>query len=42
MTDADDQYVEKYAAWRARFNPRDDGHAADRVIARILREGILQ
>jgi CDP-glycerol glycerophosphotransferase len=42
MTDADDQYIEKYAAWRARFNLRDDGHAADRVIARILREGILQ
>ncbi len=35
-------YAERYAAWRARFNPRDDGHPAERVIARILREGILQ
>jgi CDP-glycerol glycerophosphotransferase (TagB/SpsB family) len=35
-------YAERYAAWRARFNPRDDGHAAERVIARVLREGILK
>ena len=37
-----DDYAEKYAAWRARFNPRDDGHAAERVIARVLSEGILK
>lgn len=37
-----DQYAERYAAWRARFNPRDDGRAAERVIARVLREGILE
>jgi CDP-glycerol glycerophosphotransferase (TagB/SpsB family) len=35
------QYAQKYAAWRERFNPRDDGKAAERVIARVLREGIL-
>lgn len=33
------EYADKYAAWRARFNPRDDGHAAERVIARLIREG---
>jgi len=38
----DDQYAQRYAAWRARFNPRDDGRAAERVIARVLREGILE
>ncbi|WP_349898618.1 CDP-glycerol glycerophosphotransferase family protein [Parafrigoribacterium soli] len=35
-------YAERYAAWRARFNPRDDGHAAERVIARVLGESILE
>ncbi|MEO6943319.1 MAG: CDP-glycerol glycerophosphotransferase family protein [Lacisediminihabitans sp.] len=39
---AGEQFVQKYAAWRARFNPRDDGKAAERVIARVLREGILK
>lgn len=29
------------AAWRARFNPLDDGRAAERVVARILAEGLL-
>ncbi|WP_349904367.1 CDP-glycerol glycerophosphotransferase family protein [Parafrigoribacterium humi] len=36
------EYAERYAAWRERFNPRDDGHAAERVIARVLREGLLR
>lgn len=35
------EYAEKYAAWRERFNPRDDGHAAQRVVARLIREGYL-
>jgi CDP-glycerol glycerophosphotransferase len=39
---ASERYAEKYAAWRARFNPRDDGKAAERVIARVLREGLLE
>jgi CDP-glycerol glycerophosphotransferase len=34
-------YAEKYAAWRARFNPRDDGRAAERVVVRLLAEGYL-
>ena len=29
------------AAWRARFNPLDDGFAAKRVVDRILAEGLL-
>jgi CDP-glycerol glycerophosphotransferase len=33
------EYAAKYAAWRERFNPRDDGHAAERVVARLIREG---
>jgi len=28
-------------AWRDRFTPRDDGRAAERVVARILAEGML-
>ena len=35
------QFTEKYHAWRERFNPRDDGHAADRVVRRLLAEGII-
>ena len=29
-------YAERYDAWRARFNARDDGRAAERVVARII------
>jgi len=35
------QFTEKYRAWRERFNPRDDGHAADRVVQRLLAEGLI-
>lgn len=35
------EFAAKYAAWRARFNPRDDGRAADRVVVRLLAEGYL-
>ena len=35
------RYAEKYAAWRAQFNARDDGHAAERVVARILDQGFV-
>ena len=31
----------RYARWRARFNPHDDGHAAERVVRRILDAGLL-
>jgi CDP-glycerol glycerophosphotransferase len=34
-------FAERYAAWQARFNPRDDGHAGERVVRRMLAEGIL-
>lgn len=30
------QYVELYREWRERFNPRDDGHAAERIVQRLL------
>ncbi|WP_457100281.1 CDP-glycerol glycerophosphotransferase family protein [Microbacterium sp. P5_E9] len=32
-------HAEKYAQWRQKFNARDDGHAAERVVARILDQG---
>jgi CDP-glycerol glycerophosphotransferase len=36
------RFAPKYDAWRRRFNPRDDGHAAERVVRRLLAEGILR
>ncbi len=35
------EYAARYAAWRARFNPRDDGNAAARVVERLVAEGFL-
>ena len=34
-------YEKRYAAWRAQFNRRDDGKAAERVVSRILDQGWL-
>ncbi|WP_337005938.1 MULTISPECIES: CDP-glycerol glycerophosphotransferase family protein [unclassified Microbacterium] len=34
-------YAERYAAWRRQFNARDDGHAASRVVDRILDLGFI-
>lgn len=34
-------FAQRYAAWRAQFNTRDDGHAAERVVARILDQGYV-
>ncbi|KQZ24472.1 MULTISPECIES: CDP-glycerol glycerophosphotransferase family protein [unclassified Microbacterium] len=34
-------FAPRYAAWRAQFNARDDGHAAERVVARILDQGYV-
>ena len=31
-------YATKYAAWQERFNPRDDGHAAERIVRRLEAE----
>ncbi|MFG6401775.1 MULTISPECIES: CDP-glycerol glycerophosphotransferase family protein [unclassified Microbacterium] len=30
-----------YEEWRATFNAKDDGHAAERVVARLIDEGLL-
>jgi len=35
------EFADRYAAWQARFNPNDDGHAGERVVTRMLAEGIL-
>ncbi|KJL24020.1 CDP-glycerol:poly(glycerophosphate) glycerophosphotransferase [Microbacterium oxydans] len=34
-------YAERYSAWRTQFNSRDDGHAAQRVVDRILDLGFV-
>ncbi|MBG6107541.1 CDP-glycerol glycerophosphotransferase family protein [Frigoribacterium sp. CG_9.8] len=36
------RFADRYRAWRVRFNPRDDGRAADRVVQRLLAEGIIR
>ena len=36
-----DGFAERYRAWRRRFNARDDGAAAQRVVARILDQGFV-
>lgn len=35
------RFADRYSAWRARFNGRDDGRAAERVVARIFDQGLL-
>lgn len=40
-TDVPAEYADRYARWRQRFNARDDGHAAERVVARILDQGFV-
>lgn len=41
---ADDpaQHKVRYDEWRAKFNGRDDGRAAERVVARILDQGFVE
>ncbi|WP_051172656.1 CDP-glycerol glycerophosphotransferase family protein [Microbacterium indicum] len=34
-------YADRYASWRARFNRREDGRAAERVVARLLDQGFV-
>ncbi|WP_137845106.1 CDP-glycerol glycerophosphotransferase family protein [Microbacterium sp. 2FI] len=34
-------HAEEYARWREKFNARDDGRAAERVVARILDQGYI-
>lgn len=35
------EHADRYAAWTARFNARDDGRASERVVARLLDQGFL-
>lgn len=35
------QFADRYARWREKFNSRDDGHAAERVVSRILDQGYV-
>lgn len=35
------RYADRYERWQRRFNSRDDGHAAERVVARILDQGFV-
>jgi CDP-glycerol glycerophosphotransferase len=39
--DPDPAVAERYRLWQARFNARDDGHAAERVVDRILDQGFI-
>ncbi|GAA4767069.1 CDP-glycerol glycerophosphotransferase family protein [Microbacterium gilvum] len=34
-------YAGRYEAWRRRFNAREDGRAAERVVARLLDQGMI-
>lgn len=34
-------YEQRYTAWQAQFNRRDDGRASERVVSRILDQGWL-
>ena len=39
--DHETTFAARYAAWRSQFNTRDDGHAAQRVVDRILDLGFI-
>ena len=39
--DDSDAYASRYAAWRAKFNDLDDGHAAERVVGRIIDQRLI-
>jgi CDP-glycerol glycerophosphotransferase len=42
LRDADtSSYAARYAQWREKFNARDDGHAAERVVDRIIDQGYI-
>ncbi|MFI8631724.1 CDP-glycerol glycerophosphotransferase family protein [Microbacterium sp. NPDC077663] len=38
---ASERFASRYASWAARFNARDDGRAAERVVARLLDQGMI-
>ena len=35
------EYTDRYRRWQEQFNARDDGHASERVVARILDQGFV-
>ncbi len=35
------EFADRYSAWRRAFNALDDGHAAERVVARIVDAGMI-
>ena len=35
------EYADRYRRWQEQFNARDDGHASERVVARILDQGYI-
>lgn len=35
------RFADRYASWVARFNARDDGRAAERVVARLVDQGMI-
>lgn len=35
------EYADRYRRWQEQFNARDDGHAYERVVARILDQGYI-
>ncbi|MFQ6172022.1 CDP-glycerol glycerophosphotransferase family protein [Oryzobacter sp. R7] len=37
-----DRWSARYRAWRAEFNPLDDGHASERVVDRLVEVGALR
>jgi CDP-glycerol glycerophosphotransferase len=42
LTDGDPEaHASGYRIWREKFNARDDGHAAERVVSRILDQGFI-
>jgi CDP-glycerol glycerophosphotransferase len=36
------RYADRYALWRQRFNARDDGRAAERVVTRIIDQRYIE
>jgi CDP-glycerol glycerophosphotransferase len=38
---ARESFAHRYAAWAARFNAHDDGHAAERVVRRLVERGAI-
>lgn len=37
-----DRFAQRYRRWQERYNARDDGRAAERVVARMIDQGLVQ